>query len=186
VIVTIFDTETDGLINNTAKRLEKQPRILELFALTLRQTGEGEGAEFEEVEAWHSYFAYHRKEIPEETTRITGITNEDMEGAPKFKAKAGEMIEMFERSDRQVAHNISYDMQVVKFELERNSIEAPDFFRDPFCTVEATEHIKGFRLNLQGLHEHLFNEKFEGAHRAETDVRATARCYMELVRRGMA
>ncbi len=53
------------------------------------------------------------------------------------------------------------------------------------CTVESTEHIKGFRLTLTKLHEHLFGEAFPSAHRAENDVRPLTRCFIELYNRGI-
>jgi hypothetical protein len=53
------------------------------------------------------------------------------------------------------------------------------------CTVEQTQHIKGFRLNLSGLHEFLFGEKFSGAHRAKVDVAALVRCSSEMFKREM-
>lgn len=38
---------------------------------------------------------------------------------------------------------------------------------------------------LQELHNHLFNEDFDGAHDALADVKATARCFFELKRLGI-
>lgn len=181
--VVVFDTETDALVSNTAKRLDLQPSIIELFALALEQSGEGEEATFEEVGTFQSFFDIG-KPISEEAVKITGITDEMVKGAPKWKMKADEISAFFGQAGRTVAHNASYDMTVMNFEMVRAGLE-PFQFNGPLCTVEATEFFKGFRLNLNSLHEELFGEGFEGAHRAETDVRATTRCYMELVRRGV-
>jgi DNA polymerase III epsilon subunit-like protein len=52
------------------------------------------------------------------------------------------------------------------------------------CTVESTMQIKGHRLHLANLHEHLFGEKFAGAHRAMVDVEALTRCFIKLVQDG--
>ena len=41
------------------------------------------------------------------------------------------------------------------------------------------------RLSLSDLHEMLFQEKFDNAHRAESDVLATARCLRKLVEDGV-
>jgi hypothetical protein len=40
-------------------------------------------------------------------------------------------------------------------------------------------------MTMAGLHEYLFKEKFEGAHRARVDVQALKRCCLELMRRDM-
>lgn len=54
------------------------------------------------------------------------------------------------------------------------------------CTVEATEHLKGHRLSLTKLYEHLFpGENFPGAHRAKADVQALVRCYVEMFKQGL-
>ena len=52
------------------------------------------------------------------------------------------------------------------------------------CTVEASYHYNNKRMKLQDLHEFLFGEGFTDAHRAKSDVMATVRCFIELVKRG--
>lgn len=181
MIVIVFDTETDALISNSAKRLELQPRILELAAIKFVQTGTGKAVEFQEIGRFDQLFA-NRRPIPDKVTKITGLTAYDLTGKPQIETQLDAIADFFENSDRVVAHNISYDTEVMDNEFLRyttRSIRWPE----KVCTVEATEHIKGFRLNLSGLHEYLFGEAFEGAHRAMVDVEATMRCYQELVRR---
>jgi DNA polymerase-3 subunit alpha len=39
-------------------------------------------------------------------------------------------------------------------------------------------------MKLADLHEFLFGEGFEDAHRAKSDVMATVRCFIELCKRG--
>lgn len=182
MLVTLFDTETTGLIKNTRMKLAKQPRIIELFAVTLQQTGTGADATFVEVD-FIDHLINPGIPITSEITRITGITGMMLAGKLGFPALAGEIQSYLSRAHRIVAHNLDYDRTMVNIELERvgKSIVWPELI----CTVEATEHLKGFRLKLNDLHLYLFGEPFEGAHRAETDVRAMARCYMELVRRGV-
>lgn len=182
MLVTLFDTETTDLIENSARRLEKQPRIIELFALTLQQTGEGPDAIFKEVDVWQSLF-HPGILISEKITQITSITNEMVAGAPKFSDHSKEIMSYFARAHRVVAHNVSYDCDMVDTELKRCSKTL--VWPEKICTVEQTEYIKGHRMSLTALHEHLFGEPFSGAHRAEPDVRATAKCYIELVKRRM-
>lgn len=182
MLVTLLDCETTGLIKNTARDLKKQPRIIELFALTLEQTGEGEEVEFKEVDTL-DLLINPGIPVTAEITRITGITGLMVADKLAFPALAGQVKDYLSRPSRIVAHNLDYDRTVVDLELKR--VKKTMTWPSLLCTVEATEHIKGFRLKLNDLHAYLFGEGFEGAHRAETDVRAMARCYMELVKRGI-
>ena len=54
-----------------------------------------------------------------------------------------------------------------------------------YCQLPGKYHGKFKWPKLEELHLILFNEDFEGAHDALADVRATRRCYYELVRRGV-
>lgn len=199
MIAFIFDTETSGLVDNRSLPLAKQPEVIEFFGTTVNlATGE--------ILNEYETFIKPQKAITEEITRITGIKNADLETAPTFKEVAprirsfiggilseamGEIKQIVgaehtsERTDTQIsciAHNASFDQEILDIEFERlgEKLVWPPLI----CTVEATIHLKGFRLNLQGLHEHLFGEQFKGAHRARTDVMALVRCCCELYKRG--
>jgi DNA polymerase-3 subunit epsilon len=172
----IFDTETTGLISNSLQPIDKQPRIMEFFGLIL------EGDDLDEAEEYHAYIDPGIP-IPVKAARITGIQDSDLFGKPKFENIAGKVVALIQSADVVIAHNISYDMSVIDFELARidRAVKWPE---KRICTVEATESLKGHRLNLQGLHSELFGENFDDAHSAINDVRATARCYKELIKRG--
>jgi DNA polymerase III epsilon subunit-like protein len=177
--VMIFDTETTGLIKNNAMRLDKQPYIVELFSLTIEDNNPDS---FEEVGRWESLFS-QATPLPEDTVKITGINDKMLEGAPRFYEKKLDLRKYIESHDIVVGHNLTYDMAMVNNEMKRYD----EFIRWPdqrICTVEQTEHFKGYRLSLTALHEYLFGEPFKDAHRAETDVRALTRCYIELRKRG--
>lgn len=174
--ILVFDTETDGLISNSARKLDKQPKIIEFFGLVL----EAKKKKFKEVETISQLFNPGRP-IPEKVTQITGITNDMVKVQPSFSKWADEAAEKLPTYDLVVAHNLSYDMDIVNMEFER--LNRKIIWPKGICTVEGTEWLKGYRLSLTALHEELFGEKFTGAHRAEEDVRALARCYIELVNR---
>lgn len=173
----IFDTETSNLIHNSLQPIEKQPKVIEFFALVL-----DDQKDWAEVETLHSLFD---PGIPldKKITEITGLTNEALRGKPKFSEVMPEISRLMQSSDCVVAHNLSFDIAIVNFEARRLGLQVPWPVRK-VCTVEATEAMKGYRLNLMALHTELFGVGFEKAHSAEHDVRATARCYVELVRRG--
>lgn len=172
----IFDTETTGLIKNGAQRVEKQPHIIELFGLVLNE-------ELIEIDKWHSLFSYH-KSLPPEIPKITGITDAMLEGQPKFFTRAAEVKAFIEGCDEVVGHNLTYDMDVINFEMGRANMKV-NWPAVRICTVEQTEWIKGYRLSLSALHENLFGKGFADAHRAENDVRALTACFIELKKRGV-
>jgi DNA polymerase III epsilon subunit-like protein len=105
-----------------------------------------------------------------------------LKDAPWFKDKASDLKKFIEGHDRVVAHNLSFDMDRVNNEMERAGLVV-EWPKDRICTVEQTEWLKGFRLSLGALYEFLFKENFPNAHRAENDVRAMSRCYIELIKR---
>ena len=170
MLTLVFDTETTDLIKNKLLPLDRQPHIIEFFGVSLDFEGN-------ELAAHHWLFKPPVK-LNDDVKRITGISEEMIADKPPFATAAEQIKELIERHDEVVAHNLSYDMGVVDFEMKRCGMSIT--WPIPTCTVEGTEHLKGFRLNLSALHELLFGEKFDGAHRAENDVRALANCFRQL------
>lgn len=172
----VFDTETTGLWANTLRTLDKQPKVIEFFGLKLdEETGET----LSEYEALINV----NEKLDPKITKITSITDDMLKDAKTFEQLAKDIKEVIEGAEVVVAHNLMFDIQMMNFEFARlgQEIKWPE---KKICTVERTEHIHGFRLNLSSLHEYLFGEKFDGAHRAAVDVRALAKCYLELRKRG--
>lgn len=174
----IFDTETTGLIQNVAKPLAQQPQIIEFYAMKL------DDETLEEQGRFHSLF--FAKEVPQEVTSITGITTEQLKSEPRFSQKFDELCEFFLGERILAGHNLSFDRDMLMFELRRlNMVTNFPWPKRHICTVESTEAMDGFRLSLMALHEKLFGHKFDSAHRAQADVEATAACLRELVNRGI-
>ena len=70
--------------------------------------------------------------IPYFITTLTGITNEDVENAPKFYEIAKKIVEM--TKDRIfVAHNVFFDFNFIKHEFSELGFS---FSRDKLCTVQ--------------------------------------------------
>jgi len=71
-------------------------------------------------------------DIPEETTKIHGIKNEDIEGENTFKELWPEVEEMFNEADMAVGHNLAFDFKVLEREFDRinkiNPIEGFPYF----------------------------------------------------------
>ena len=171
----VLDTETTALIKNKLQPLDRQPRIIEFFALSLDSAGE-------ELDKF-SYLFNPGIKIDEKITEITGIKQDMLNDQKPFSSIAQHILEVIEVHDEIVAHNMSYDKAVIDFEMKRlgKKVRWPELI----CTVESTEYMKGHRMNLRSLHEFLFGEPFENAHRAENDVRATAKCFLELRKMGV-
>jgi len=178
----LFDTETTDLIHNHAIPLDQQPRIIEIYALKIQLPADafGSAEEWQFVDEFESFVNPGIK-ITDEITRITNITNADVRDAPRIAELWPRLRDFFATADMVVAHNVSYDMGVIDFEqLRVNDKQKFPWPPKRLCTVEATEHLKGHRLSLTALHEQLFGVKFEGAHRARTDVKAMTMCFKKL------
>ena len=171
----VLDTETTALIKNKLQPLDRQPRIIEFFALSLDSAGD-------ELDKF-SYLFNPGIKIDEKITEITGIKQDMLNDQKPFSSIAQHILEVIEVHDEIVAHNMSYDKAVIDFEMKRlgKKVRWPELI----CTIESTEYMKGHRMNLRSLHEFLFGEPFENAHRAENDVRATAKCFLELRKMGV-
>jgi DNA polymerase III epsilon subunit-like protein len=170
----IFDTETTGLVENRTRDLSRQPEIIEFYGcLADIDTGEIE------MEVNH-LIKPSQLPLSEFTEKHTGIKTADVSRAKSFGSVAGEIALLFETAPLGIAHNATFDKDMVEIEFERlgRTVKMPRLL----CTVEQTHHIKGHRLTLSDLHEHLFKEPFSGAHRAKIDVAALLRCCVELRR----
>lgn len=122
------------------------------------------------------------KPIPDKTTELTGLVDNDFKEAKTFADHAEQIFSFVERAPVIIAHNLAYDKELLEVEAQRLGRRLT--WPRGICTVEATVHLKGFRFSLSNLHEHLFNQHFAGSHRARADVMALARCCIELYKRG--
>lgn len=103
---TVFDLETTGL-----HRVED--RIIELGAIRVSVNGE--------IRRMES-LVNPGFPIPARSTEITGITDEDVAGAPREREVIAEFAE-FCRGSILVAHNIEFDAAFVQKASERHDIE---------------------------------------------------------------
>lgn len=174
-----FDTETTGLLENSLMPIHKQPHVIEFFGVVFDENEQELGS--------LDLLLKPPVKLDEVITRITGLKDEDLADKPTFGQMATTIATFLDDTDVLLAHNLSFDMQIMAYEFERAGIAVP-WVEHPIeliCTVEATEHLKGYRLSLSDLHLELFGEVFQGAHRAQADVRAMAKCYFEAMRRNL-
>lgn len=171
--ILCFDTETTDLIQSLARDLKYQPHVWEFCGIQFDE----EGNELKRFTAQ----CKPGGPMSAGAARTARLTYEQMCAFSPFSHIADEVREMIEGSDLCVAHNLSFDKNMLNFEFTRlNQVLA---WPKTLCTIEATTWIKGRRFNLTNLHTYLFDEAFENAHSAEADVLALARCYFELKKR---
>ncbi len=179
MIVYMFDTETTGLIDNMKVELEKQPYVIEYCGLMVDlATGE------ELSEDWFLVKPADISKVDKKIIEITNITPDILKDAPPFRDVAPSIKKAIEGAPIVLAHNLAYDMDVLTVEFARlgQTLQWP---QKKICTIEQTIHVKSHRLSMSALHAMLFDEPFDGAHRARVDVQAMKRCCVELHRREM-
>lgn len=168
MLIGFFDTETTGLLAPILAPIDKQPHVYEYYLAA--------------DEICHHWIKPPIP-IPAASSKITGTFDEDVKDCQSFNHVAMSIKQSIESLDELWAHNASFDVAVINYEFERLglSIDWPKVR----CSVEETNWLLGYRLNLVALHEYLFGEGFEGSHSAKTDVVALKKCVMEMKRRGL-
>lgn len=173
----ILDTETTDLIYNRSVKMNKLPYVIEYYGAVINLAN---GEILSEIDT----LVKPPISIPDVSKDITGITDEMVASAKPFGEIATMIRDQIEACPLVIAHNASFDQEMIDIEFERlgqTKIAWPQLI----CTVEATAYMKGFRLSLSALHEHLFGSKFSDAHRAKPDTQALIRCVVELNKRGV-
>ena len=188
----VFDTETTGLPQNYNAPLtdfDNWPRMVQLAW----QIHDDKGRFVEN----HNYIIKPEGfEIPINVKSVHHITT-------KYAIKHGrpldEVLDIFLQSASKVTHfvghNIDFDLSILGCEFLRKKGEnpLPNWQKVDTCTEKTAEFCqlpggKGgkFKLpRLEEFHQILFGESFGDAHNAAADVEATARVFLELVRRGI-
>jgi len=178
----IFDVETSGFTPPKA-------RIAELAFMLVDESGN-------ELHSHSSLIKPDGWEIPKEKFFIdNGMSTErNIElGVPIFGVLR-EFQDTLKQCDYVVAHNIPFDRKFVMHELKQAKITHQLFqFKKGICTMSTTTDyckLPGKYGNykwpkLEELHHILFEEGFDGAHEALADVKATSRCLIELIKRGI-
>lgn len=172
--VIVFDTETTGLPLHPRAPLAKQPHIIEFGAAVISAV---DGSLLEE----YQMMINPGMPIPAEITRITGITDSDVAGAPTFEQALPAIRAAFEGVDMAVAHNLAFDRSMLQYALARMAFSLQGDFPWPtreLCTVEAYEADWGRRPRMKELYAAVLGRPLAQTHRALDDVNAL----LEIVR----
>ena len=176
--VLVFDTETTGLTLHPEAPLAKQPKIIELGAALLNERGE--------VVETLSQLLHPGEDITDEITRITGITNGDLVGAPTFKDALPQLRHIFSQAFAVFAHNLPFDRAMIRNDLAR--IDCLDFPwpAQEYCTVGLHKDQWGRNPKLTELYELTLNKPLPQTHRALDDVMALVEVVVALELHTMA
>ena len=173
-----IDTETTGLLHPSAADLHLQPYIIEIYACKFDKDFNFQGELYTRIRA--------PIPVPPKITEITGIDDSMLIGAPSFVQCYDRLCEFFRGEHTVFAHNCSFDMGMLRLELQRYGWEYKfPWPKNQICTVEASYPIKNRRMNLKELHFMATGkEEIAGAHRARNDVGALVKCIMWLYKEG--
>ncbi len=118
------------------------------------------------------------RSIPPEISRITGITNEMVQDAPKFYEIAKQVVELLEGAIF-VAHNVRFDYTFIKNEFKALGYT---FTKRQLCTVKlARKAFPGLTsYSLGNLIRH-FDIQVEARHRALDDTLATTELFEQII-----
>ena len=191
--VMFFDVETTGLPsdhNASYTNVHNWPRIVSICWMIDRGS--------ETLDEFYSIVKPEGFIIPHESSAIHGISNSQakLEGVSleSVFAKLNSALSSY-NVKRLVAHNMSFDKNVLLCELHRKKhpLISSIKFSDASCTKESSTNYCAIPgrygsykwPTLEELYRKLFGSSPEGQHNAKFDVAATRRCYYELIKRGV-
>ena len=115
--------------------------------------------------------------IPEFITRMTGITNRMVAGAPKFYEVAKKIVELTEGKIF-VAHNVSFDYNFIRAAFRDLGFE---YNRKTLCTVKLSrKFLPGFKSYSLGNLSRSLGIVIKERHRAMGDTEATAEIFRRI------
>jgi DNA polymerase III epsilon subunit-like protein len=190
-VYLFFDTETTGIPRRhdaPAADVRNWPRLVQIAWLLIDAQGQ-------ELKSEASLIRPEGFEIPQEATRVHGISTET---ARRLGIQIGSALSAFaldlSQAECVVAHNVQFDTRVVGAEFFRAGHKNdPIQSKTLCCTMRSSTDFcripggpRGYKWpTLDQLHRKLFGVGVESAHDASTDVRSCAKCFFELKRRGI-
>ena len=190
--IIFFDTETTGLpksYNAPISNTQNWPRMVQLAFIEYFEDGT--------LAAEHNYIIKPEGfSIPTQTSNIHRITTERANAEGR---DLQEVLTIFDDAVKEsvllVAHNFDFDKCIVGAELFRKNFETNILLsKRNFCTMKNKNVIDFCKISgnygykwpkLDELHYKLFQKRVTDAHDASIDIRATAKCFWELLKRGV-
>lgn len=190
----VFDTETTGLPDFRAPSdAPNQPHLVQLAMVLL----DDDLTERASVSLIIKPLGW---EIPEEVTKIHGISNElaHAVGVPEKMAVELYVWMQYDKPTIAVAHNVNFDLRIMRIAMLRHGYDKSWQEKRPlesYCTMNTASPIvnlpptakmkaAGFTKpkapRLAECIKHFFDEELVGAHDALNDARSTVRLYRHL------
>lgn len=188
-MLLFFDTETTGIPRNPrapVSDLANWPRLVQL-AWVLTATDGTEVRSAEHIIKPQGFV------IPADAVRIHGISTEmAQQTGVELGVALTEIAADLAAAAVLIAHNLQFDEKILGAEFLRLGRCNPLAAKSRLCTMQSSADLcqlpgrYGFKWpSLDELHRKLFTRGVEDAHHALADVRACAKCYFELRRRGV-
>lgn len=153
--IIFFDLETTGLDVST-------DRIVELCYIKVEPNGNEETC---------SMRINPERHIPEESSNIHGITDDDVKDCPTFKQVAAKLWHTFEGCDLAGFNSNKFDIPMIVEEFMRAGIDI-DLSKRKFIDVQNIYH-KMERRNLVAAYKFYCGKDLTDAHSAIADTKAT-------------
>jgi DNA polymerase-3 subunit epsilon len=163
----VLDTETTGLDPASGDR------VIEVAAIEIFN--------FMPTGATLHELVDPERDIPEEATRVHGMTLEMLRGKPLFRDIAGRMLDFLGDSEI-IAHNAPFDFGFLDAELVRAGRQRLDRARMVDSLAVAKRRYPGLPNSLDSLCRRLgVDNTMRTAHNALLDVKLLAEVYLELM-----
>jgi DNA polymerase III epsilon subunit-like protein len=162
MLFSVFDTETTGLPKHPDVDFKIQPRIIEFAGII---------TDGEKIISQIEFVCNPHEPLEAIITKITGFTDEDLADKPDFKDFVHDLKAHFGAADAIVAHNLSFDRDMVETESKHMGMTLPELSWPALeiCTVEQTFPMYGRRMKLSELYE-LTCGPYVQKHRAMDDL----------------
>jgi len=164
----VFDTETTGL------NPKEGDKLVEIGAIEL----------INHIPTGRTYHQYINplRDMPEEAFKVHGLSNEFLSNYPKFSDIAKDFINFIGEDGIMVAHNASFDMNFVNYELKHNGFNTLENHEVVDTLEIAKSKFPGARNNLDALCKrfNIDNSK-RTKHGALLDAELLAEVYLELL-----
>ncbi len=164
----VFDTETTGLDPKTGDKL------VEIGALEL----------INHIPTGRTYHQYINpmRDVPEEVVKIHGLSNDFLKNYPKFSEIAEDFLSFVGDDGVMVAHNATFDMNFVNYELKHGGFETLEKHKVIDTLEIAKSKFPGARNNLDALcHRYNIDNSKRTKHGALLDAELLSEVYLELL-----
>lgn len=185
--ILAFDTETNGfpLTPIETQPIELQPFVTQVAAVIVEYNDDC--IEWNIVRTLSSNFSdliNAGLSVPWQITKLTGISDKDLIGAPTWKDFREEFFDAVASVDYICAHNFVFDGRMVHLMEYRLGFPKPFQGVKQRCTLETSRRLGHSSNKLSDCYHRATGQELIDAHRAENDCHALVQVYLDLVKRG--